>query len=163
VSARTKVALSRALAASLQFTARLRALPFVERAEAVGSVRRHEPMIGDLDFVYIGKLDPAEVLARAAREADAVTQSGDDRAFGVWDGWAINLWRTTVESWGAAMFAWTGPQKYVIGYRMKAKRAGMLLNERGLFRNGVMLAGATEEDVVRALGKELKAPELRGK
>lgn len=166
MSAVAKVPLATALEASVLLTQRLRAMPFVYRAEPVGSVRRREAMVGDLDFVYFGRLGPADVLARAGAD---VTQSGEDRAFGTWNdratdrSWTVNLWRTTEASWGAAMFAWTGPQKYVVAYRMIAKRKGLKLNESGLYRGEQKIAGATEDEIVQALGKQLKAPELRGK
>ncbi len=130
------------------------------RVTVAGSIRRRKPDVGDIDMIVVSPdKDPRQLLAECGA---TVVQGGTERAFGFFQELAVNVWRCPPESFGAMLFYTTGPSQYAIAYRMKAKRAGLLLNEKGLFRDGKMIAGETEESIYQALGKEWKKPELRG-
>jgi DNA polymerase (family 10) len=67
------------------------------------------------------------------------------------------------ESAGAAQQYFTGSKPHNIALRDRAIKQGFKLNEYGLYRNddGQAVAGATEEDIYRALGLAFIPPELR--
>jgi|SRR5579884_2256619 len=157
--AKQYVPLEKAEAVAHDLMARLQRAGAI-RVFVTGSIRRRKSQVGDIDVVVVSpSKDPRELLQTCGA---SVEQGGTERAFGFFDGMAVNVWRCAPESLGAMLFYTTGPAQYQVGYRMKAKRAGFLLNERGLFRNGKKVAGETEESIYKALGKPYKAPELRG-
>ena len=61
------------------------------------------------------------------------------------------------------LLSYTGPFGAEIGYRVIARKKGMLLNQYGLFdrKTGKYIAGKTEAEIYKALGKNYKEPELR--
>ncbi len=126
-----------------------------------GSVRRQDPDVGDMDFVVLFNGD----LGRLCQRAGIQIQTGQEkRIVGTYDGKPVNVWRTDPECLGAALFKFTGPVGYVIGYSTRAKKAGMKLSELGLFdaATGKRLAGDTEESIYAAFGKSFRPPEERG-
>ena len=67
------------------------------------------------------------------------------------------------EVWGAAMIYFTGSKAHNIRIREMAVRAGLKLNEYGLFdaKTGELLAAETEEKVYERLGLPYIEPTLR--
>ena len=60
------------------------------------------------------------------------------------------------------LLTYTGPFGLNIGLRILARKKSMLLNQYGLFtRDRKYLAGKTETEIYKKLGKKYKAPELR--
>lgn len=116
------------------------------RMEIVGSILRKEPEIRDIDILAIPML-----------------KTSRQRLMFIYGGLRVNVFLTSEESWGAAKLAYTGPKGYVIGWRKIAQRKGFLLNEKGLFKDGKLVASRTEEEIAAAMGKHVKPPELRGK
>ena len=129
--------------------------------EVVGSLRRGAATVGDVDLVAVSDV-PANTLLSLV-DGIRMESGGDDRAFGTFMGMPVNLWTCKHDELGAMLFYLTGPSPYVIGYRMKAKRAGMLLNERGLWKGQQLVAARSEAEIYQALGKRFKEPALRGK
>lgn len=127
-----------------------------------GSVRRGKPVVGDFDVVliYDGE-DLHDALKTAGVE---LKNAGKKQPQGVFEGVQVDFWKTTEDSWGACLFATTGPKGYTIAYRARAKKAGYLLNHDGLYDEfGKKLAGSTEEGIYLALGKAWKLPAERGR
>jgi DNA polymerase (family 10) len=147
--------------------------------EIAGSIRREDDPVGDIDLVVtVPDLDHEEHHARniladtledyinttPQRQRRGVVVGGRSRfAHATHEGYAINLWCGTPEEAGALLFAATGPKTYNIWYRSKARRAGFLLNEKGLWVDDRRVAGADECSIYTALGKPWKEPRLRGK
>lgn len=132
-------------------------LKFV-KMEVCGSIRRRAPEVGDIDIVVSGPL-----LYTLKAEFNWL-EGGARKATLEFEGHQINVLQADPERWGAAIFYFTGPHFYNIGYRVRAKKMGLLLNEYGLWDGaGKCLACATEAEIYTALGKPFKAPELRGK
>jgi len=73
----------------------------------------------------------------------------------------VELYFTTPESWGAGLLAYSSKTGSAIGLRMVAKRKGLHLNQYGLFKKGKYLAGKTEREIYKALGRSWKVPEKR--
>jgi len=128
------------------------------RVQVVGSLLRGEQLIGDVDLLVEGDL---LTLAPLLGE---VVEAGASRSTVLVDGQQVNLFHGTEDEWGAQLFYLTGPSRYVIAYRMKAKRKGWLLNQHGLFDGeGRLLEARSEERIYELLGKKWKEPCLRGR
>ncbi len=141
----------------------LRQEPAAEQVEIAGSFRRRKETVGDLDLLALSTA-PSAVMDRFVRFAGIkqVLGKGDTKSSVVLTGGLqVDLRVVPRESYGAAMVYFTGSQAHGVHLRRIAQSAGMLLNEYGLFRGSERVAGATEEDVYRALGLPLIAPELR--
>lgn len=140
----------------------------MRRAEVCGSVRRRKPVVGDIDIVVDG---PLSILREPNRHILVLhgllpwswVDGGEKKCTLSYHGRQVNVLRSDEEHWGAAMFYFTGPHAYGIAYRVRAKRMGMLLNDKGLWRGTTCLASRTEKDIYEALGKEYKDPRERGK
>lgn len=143
--------------------AQLKATPGVQQAVAAGSLRRMRDTVGDLDLLVTASAaspvmgsfprgrDVARVLAAGGTRASVVLRSGLQ----------VDLRAVPPESLGAASLYFTGSKAHNIALRRLAQDAGMKLNEYGLFRGEHRVAGASEEEVYRALGLPWIPPELR--
>lgn len=129
------------------------------RVQIAGSIRRGAPEIGDIDIIVEAANWPEPLTKLPGVEW---VEGGDRKATLRYQGKQINVLRSDEDSWGAALFYFTGPSHYVVGYRVRAKKMGMTLNEYGLFRDGVNIASRREEDIYTALDKTYKQPHLRG-
>ncbi|MEW6278955.1 MAG: PHP domain-containing protein, partial [Candidatus Eremiobacterota bacterium] len=74
----------------------------------------------------------------------------------------VDLRVVPAESFGAALQYFTGSKDHNVVLRTRCEKQGWKLNEYGLFDSqGGRLAGATEEEVYRAMGLPWIPPELR--
>jgi len=141
--------------------------PFTDFAEVCGSYRRGREDPGDLDVVVILKsrvsLPEITELWVAEGKASAVNWVGEKKTQMVIEGVKVDIRTSTPRALGAALLYFTGPSGYNIGIRSAAKRAGFKLNEYGLFNRetGEYIAGATEEDIYAALGRNYRPPTER--
>lgn len=134
----------------------LRALPGAVRAELAGSFRRGRPTVGDLDLL-VATDRPAAVLAAVAAlpQVERVLLRGDTKCSTLaGGGLQVDCRAVAPEQFGAAWQYFTGSQAHNIRLRGMALRAGLTLNEYGVFRldGGGRVAGETEEGVYAALG-----------
>ncbi len=148
---------ARALEASL---AKVRG---VQAAAIVGSIRRRRDTIGDIDLLvatndfrrvantFAALPEVQSVLARSPTMTRVRLSHGLD---GV-------LWAVRPESFGAALVHFTGSRGHDVALRKIARRKGLVLNEYGLFRGTLPVAGRTEEGVYAALGMSFVPPEVR--
>jgi DNA polymerase (family 10) len=132
-----------------------------ERATIAGSIRRHKPMVGDLDFVLIPK-NP-ETFIDDVKEIIEFEYGATKKIFGIYRDRPINLFITTSESYGACLYQCTGPAIYNIRKRGIVKSKGFKLNEYGLFNRETneQVAGRTEESIFEVLGWKFRKPEER--
>jgi len=103
--------------------------------------------------VFTGLPEVARVLARGETKSSVVTG----------DGIQVDLRAVAAESFGAALQYFTGSKAHNIRLREMASRAGLRINEYGVFReaDGARLGGRTEEEVYAAVGLPWIPPELR--
>jgi len=143
--------------------AHLRKNRALERVEPAGSFRRRRETVGDLDLLAIsGKPAPVmEQLISFPGVAEVVARGETKTSVALNGGLQVDLRVVPAHSYGAAMVYFTGSQAHRIALRRRAIRQGLLLNEYGLYRDGVAIAGATEEEVYAALGLKSIPPELR--
>jgi DNA polymerase (family X) len=143
--------------------AHLRAAQGVEAVEIAGSFRRMRETVGDLDIVVVAQhsgdvmdrftayRDVQEVLARGPTRSSVLLESGLQ----------VDLRNVPRESFGAALVYFTGSKAHNIAIRRIALDRELKLNEYGVFREDVNIAGATEAAVYEAIGLPWIPPELR--
>jgi len=160
-----RVLVSEALEVAEDLLERLRAIPGVRRAAYAGSLRRMAETVGDVDLLvasdradrvmdaFVGYGNVERVLAKGETKSSIVTTTGLQ----------VDLRVIDRAAWGAAMIYFTGSKPHNIRIREMAVRAGLKLNEYGLFRakTGRLLAAETEEAVYERLGLPYIEPTLR--
>ncbi|MFY9457816.1 MAG: DNA polymerase/3'-5' exonuclease PolX, partial [Candidatus Spechtbacterales bacterium] len=135
----------------------------VENISPAGSLRRRKETIGDIDILVATK-EPEKIMKKFVSMPDVIRVWGKGetkasvRVLGNFD---IDLRVVPKESWGAALQYFTGSKAHNIKLRQIAIEKGLKLNEYGLFRGKKMIAGATEEEVYKALGLACPEPEIR--
>lgn len=135
----------------------------VEEIDVAGSYRRRKDTVGDLDLVVIS---PAgEEVMRQFVQYPAVSEilsQGDTRSTVVLDsGLQVDIRVVPKESYGAALFYFTGARTHHLILRNMALDRGWKLNEYGLYDGEKRLAGLTEEEIYRQFNMEYVLPELR--
>ena len=135
--------------------------PFSRRIEIVGSIRRNEKNPVDIDIVLIPK--DREKIKSAMMKKGKFIQGGEKKSRFRIDGVNVELYYTIPDEWGAALLAYSSRFGAGIGLRVVARLNGFKLNQRGLFsrRTGKKVAGKTEREIYRALGRKWKRPEDR--
>ena len=134
--------------------AELTAMKQVRRAAFAGSLRRMRETIGDVDLLVAS--DSAAPIMDAfvgLPSASRVIAHGDTKSSILTDhGLQVDLRVVPKEVWGAAMIYFTGSKAHNVRIREMAVRAGLKLNEYGLFdaKTGDLLAAETEAAGLRA-------------
>jgi DNA polymerase (family X) len=141
----------------------LRATPGLRRLEAAGSYRRGKDTVGDVDFLAVAD-DGNAVMDRlgAFGGVEHVLGRGDTKmSVRLSKGLQVDLRIVPDQSYGAALQYFTGSKEHNVILRGRAKDRGLKVNEYGVFRDEVYVAGATEEEVYRAVDLPWFPPELR--
>jgi DNA polymerase (family 10) len=148
-----------------QIEKRLGGLPGVQEAITAGSVRRMKETVGDIDFLVCTPEHNSERVMESfvtMPEVDEVMARGQSKSFvrlaGKID---ADLLVVPPESWGSALQYFTGSKEHSVHVRRIATEKGLRLNEWGLYRDSLRVAGASEAEVYRALGMDWIPPELR--
>ena len=142
-----------------------RLLPYCQKIETAGSIRRRKAIVHDIDLVLI-PADPwnleAEVLALARPFQPKL--SGEKLKRFDYNGAQIDLYYASLETWATLLLIRTGSKENNIRLCSKAKKVGWHLaaSGAGLFDcTGQRVAGDTEESLYQALGLPYQAPEER--
>ena len=164
-SAGGRVKIDLALGVAEVFLDVLSSLPQSHRVAYAGSLRRMKETIGDVDLLVAGS-DALPVMDAfvAHPSVSRVLAQGDAKSSIVTElGLQVDLRVVPEAAWGAAMIYFTGSKAHNIRIREMAVRAGLKLNEYGLFdaKSGELLAAETEEDVYGRLGMAFIEPTLR--
>ncbi len=145
--------------------AELSTLKQVRRAAYAGSLRRMRETIGDVDLlVASGQAEPIMDTFVGLPSVTSVLAHGDTKSSIVTDrGLQVDLRVVPKDVWGAAMIYFTGSKAHNVRIRERAVRAGLKLNEYGLFdaKTGDLLAAETEQEVYERLGLPYIEPTLR--
>jgi DNA polymerase (family 10) len=135
----------------------------VERVEVAGSYRRRKETVGDLDILAIS-VSGAAVIQRFT-EYDNVAQvvsEGETRSTVILrSGLQIDLRVVEPESYGAALFYFTGSKAHNIAIRNIAIDQGLKVNEYGVFEDEEQIAGETEDEIYDLFDLPTIPPELR--
>ena len=160
-----RVLVSEALDVAETLLERLRDVGGVRVAAYAGSLRRMRETIGDVDLL-VASGDAVSVMDAFTGfgSVDRVLAKGETKSSVLMrGGLQVDLRVVPKESWGAAMIYFTGSKAHNIRIRELAVRAGLKLNEYGLFEaaSGDLLAAETEADVYGRLGMPFIEPTLR--
>lgn len=137
----------------------------VRRVEVAGSARRRKETVGDLDVLasslepekasdHFVKMPPvARVLAHGSTKSTVVLENRLQ----------VDLRVIPPESYGAALQYFTGSKEHNVKLRTIGVKAGLKLNEYGLFRrdDDTLVEAEEEERIYEALGMDWMPPELR--
>jgi len=137
----------------------------VEHASAGGSIRRRRDTIGDIDIIAASS-DSGPLMEKFAsldvfRE---ITSMGHARASAVtWSQIRCDLWVVPPESYWTGLHHVTGSKDHHVRLRGIAGKMGLLINERGVYRDldGQAIAIGSEEEIYSLLGMSYIPPELR--
>jgi DNA polymerase (family 10) len=158
-----RASISDARAAAELIVEDLQKLKEIGQVAVAGSCRRRKETCGDLDILATcsDSGPPMDCLA-AHPLVDSVLQRGETKQrVRLKTGMELDLRDVPEESFGAAMQYFTGSKEHNVVVRQRAKDLGLKLNEYGVFRDDVQVAGRTEEDVYAAIGLPWFPPELR--
>jgi DNA polymerase/3'-5' exonuclease PolX len=135
-----------------------------------GSIRRGLLSVKDVDVIVCTSHRQEKVFVRRILENVGLrpdVRNGEERV-GVsvpiksqGRSFTLDLNFTTSSHRGAHYLYFTGPKAYNIAQRARAKAKGLLLNQRGLYKNGILIAGATEKEIFDALGETYLEPAQR--
>lgn len=141
----------------------LAAIPGVARITVAGSYRRMRETVGDLDIVAAASVSsPVAQRFTAYDEVAGILSAGSTRVSVILKcGLQVYLRVVKEECYGAALHYFTGSKAHNIAIRRMAQQSGLKINEYGVFRNDIRIAGETEASVYAALGLSDIPPELR--
>ncbi len=158
---RIKLAVAARYAESL--LAYLKSAAGVKQVEVAGSYRRARETVGDLD-ILVASADGRDVIDHfvAYDEVETVLSHGTTRATVILQsGLQVDLRVVAEESYGAALYYFTGSRAHNIAVRRIAQKRGLKLNEYGAFKGKRRIAGGTEQEIFKAIGLPYIPPELR--
>lgn len=135
----------------------------IRRVVAAGSYRRRKETIGDLDIVAVCDDQDAAMNAFVEYErVDSVISHGSTRSTVVLhSGLHVDLRAVGQESFGSALYYFTGSKEHNIATRRLAQDRGLKINEYGVHRGDEQIAGETEESVFASIELPFIPPELR--
>lgn len=134
-----------------------------DRVEYAGSLRRGQESIGDVDLLATGKNLQSmmqyflsypkikQVLAAGETKSSVVVNSGIQ----------VDLRVVKPDSFGAALFYFTGPKHFNIHVRTIALKRGWKINEYGLYEGTKKIASKTEEEIFKKIGLPYLTPQQR--
>jgi len=160
-----RLPIGRVLPIANEIIATLREKAPIQELVLAGSLRRWKDTIKDIDilatsgtpekvmglFVHLPMVK--EVLMRGPTKSSVL----------ITEGIQVDLRVVDKDSFGAALAYFTGSKAHNIRIREMAVKAGLKINEYGIFRekDGARLGGKHEKDVYRLLGLPYIPPELR--
>src|SRR3990172_2111050 len=136
-----------------------------DRLIIAGSIRRWKETIRDIDIISTSK-DPDGVMKAFTHMPGLrqVLMKGPTKSSVVTgDGLQADIRVVDEDSYGSALAYFTGSKAHNIRLRELASKAGMKINEYGIFRekDDKKLGGRREEDIYKILGLQFVPPELR--
>lgn len=150
--------------------------PYCERLEIAGSLRRHRPMVGDIEIVALPKLTTdlfGEPLPDALTPLDHFLESkrvkliknGQRFKQFAYAGVSVDLWLPeSAAHWGTILTIRTGSHDFNL-WLMKERqhRSGVMFSDGRLYdrRTGLVVDTPEEEDVFRLLGMDFVPPAER--
>ncbi|EKE00422.1 MAG: hypothetical protein ACD_22C00026G0002 [uncultured bacterium] len=141
----------------------IKRLPGVGDVIALGSLRRRQPTVGDLDIVAVYE-DGDELINHFLKfpEISEVVVQGDKKVtVDLTTGVQVDVRVATKEDFGSFVQYSTGNKQHNIELRTYALENGMSLSEYGIKHKGKLQTFATEEEFYKYLHLPCFPPELR--
>nr|WP_319372715.1 DNA polymerase/3'-5' exonuclease PolX [uncultured Methanobacterium sp.] len=148
---------------AIEIKNRIGALDTVDQVEIAGSIRRRKETVGDIDILTVTE-HPNEVMdyfTQMNLVEEVVVRGHSKSTVRLYNGMDTDIRVFKETDFGSAMVYFTGSRELNISLRKIAISGGMKLNEYGVFKGDVRLAGETESEVFRVLGLDYIPPELR--
>ncbi|MCL4418195.1 MAG: hypothetical protein M1365_16165 [Actinobacteria bacterium] len=143
----------------------LRKFPEIEKAEALGSLRRRAATVGDIDIAVCGK-NSRHIIDYFTKypSTERIIEKGDISAsIMVSGGKQIDLLVQPPESFGSLLQHFTGSKNHNIALREFALKKGLSLSEYGIKNiiTGTTDKYSSEDKFYNAIGLQWIPPELR--
>ena len=137
----------------------------VDKIVVAGSIRRWRETVKDIDILTTSK-QPQKVMnvfVKLPHVGRVLMQGPTKSSIVTDDGIQVDLRVVEEGSFGAALQYFTGSKQHNIKLREMAVRAGLKINEYGVFKGPEekKVGGKTEEEVYKALNLPYIPPELR--
>ncbi len=135
----------------------------LNKIEVAGSFRRKKETVGDLD-ILVTAARPEKIIEHFVTFPDikTVISKGQTRSTVILSSdIQVDLRAVEEESYGSALHYFTGSKPHNIAIRALALKAGLKINEYGVFKGNKRIAGRNEEDIFGAVGLPYIEPELR--
>jgi DNA polymerase (family 10) len=137
----------------------------VDKISIAGSIRRWKDTIKDIDILATSR-DPKAVMnafVHLPHVKDVLMHGPTKSSIIIHEGLQVDLRVVEEDSFGAALAYFTGSKAHNIRLREMAVKAGLKINEYGIFResNDKKLGGKEEADIYRILGLPYIPPEMR--
>jgi len=137
----------------------------VRRVEVAGSARRRKETVGDLD-VLVSTNDPEKVTDHFVSMPPIVRilgQGPTKSTVVLKNMLQVDLRVIPPESYGAALQYFTGSKDHNVNLRTIGVKAGLKLNEYGLYNRETdeLIAAEEEETIYESMGMKWMPPELR--
>jgi len=141
----------------------------VDKIDLAGSLRRWKDTIKDIDILATSDTtsdnskEVMKVFVRLPHVKEILMQGPTKSSVIIHEGIQVDLRVVEKESYGAALAYFTGSKTHNIRLREMAVRAGLKINEYGIFRenDNKKIGGEKEEDIYKILGLPYIPPELR--
>lgn len=164
----TRMLLKDAIRTGNKILNEIKKIPGVQKACLAGSLRRKKETVGDIDIVITANEKNWKKIVKKfipLPDVDRVLASGDTRASVLLkqNNTQVDIRIVHENEYGAAMLYFTGSREHTIQLRTLAREKSYKINEYGLFdtKNGMRLAGDTEESIYNVLGLNYIPPEKR--
>lgn len=147
----------------------LTVLPGLDRVAVVGSVRRWQEMVEDIDFLASAE-EPEPVLAALIshpRVKEVLQKENDWVKVLTWWGVPVELGVVPPEEYWSALLWSTGSKEHYQGLQLLAREKGFVLNRHGLYTysdieaSEIYIKVNSEEDIYHHLGLPYIPAELR--
>jgi len=141
----------------------LKKLKEVDKIIPCGSLRRAKETIGDIDILVTSK-EPKRVMDTFTDlpQVEKVLAKGNTKSSVILrNGMQADLRVVEPESFGAAVYYFTGSKQHNIQVREMAVKKGLKINEYGIYKGNKRIGGAEENDIFKALGLSYIPPEIR--
>jgi DNA polymerase (family 10) len=158
-----RILLKDAIEIAKPFKEYIESLKGVERVEIVGSYRRRQETVGDIDILVVR--ESKDVVFNKTLDYEnienIITKGKKKSSVELTNGVQVDLRIFDKDEFATAMIYFTGSKSHNIGLRTIAKDKGWKINEYGIFEDKKKLKTETEEDVYKKLNLKYIHPELR--